>query len=137
MPAGPKTIAGRAIVAHNVLSAFLLAALNQADHSVDVSKIVTRLRDLGLVGSYDAAELAALLLQCLNKKWIGHAALKPKSACRHQPPKWCACSIMPEELVAQAAVEAFDEAVLHRLARARCNASRRRSPAANAGSPST
>lgn len=37
-------------VADDVLSAFLLAALDQTDHGVDVGKVVPRLRDLGLVG---------------------------------------------------------------------------------------
>jgi hypothetical protein len=49
-------------VADDVLSPLLLAALDQSDHSVDMSKIVPRLRDLGLVGRDDTADLGALLL---------------------------------------------------------------------------
>ena len=32
------------------MSPFLFATLDQSEHSVDVSKVVPRLRDLGLVG---------------------------------------------------------------------------------------
>src|SRR5262245_30443963 len=82
-------------VADDVLSAFLLAALDQTDHSVDVSKVVPRLRDLGLVGGNDTADLGTLLLQRLDDERIGHAALKSKSPSGRQPRKWCSCSIMP------------------------------------------
>ena len=53
-------------VADDVLSTFLLASLDQTDHSVNVCKVVPRLRDLGLVGSDDTADLGALLLKRLN-----------------------------------------------------------------------
>jgi hypothetical protein len=48
-----------------------------------VSKVVPRLRNLGLVGSDHTADLGALLLESLDDERIGHAALKPKSARRH------------------------------------------------------
>src|ERR1044072_8834707 len=99
-------------VADDVLSTFLFAPLDQTDHRVDVSKVVPRLRDLGLVGGDDTADLGALLLQSLDSESIGHAALKPKSARSHQPHNWCSCSIMPEQLIAQPPIEAFDVAVL-------------------------
>ena len=60
-----------------------------------MSKVVPCLRDLGLVGRDDTADLGALLLKRLDDERIGHAALKPKSVHDHQPPKWCSCSIMP------------------------------------------
>ena len=60
-------------VADNVLSPFLLAALDQTDHGVDVRKVVPCLSDLGLVGSDDTADLGALLLKRLDDERIGHA----------------------------------------------------------------
>jgi len=66
-------------VADDVLSAFLLAAFNQSHHSVDMSEIVPRLRNLGLVGRDDTTDLGALLLERLDDERIGHAVLKPKS----------------------------------------------------------
>jgi hypothetical protein len=42
-----------------------------------------RLRNLGLIGRDDTADLGALLLERLGDEWIRHAALKPKSARRH------------------------------------------------------
>jgi hypothetical protein len=75
-------------VADDVLSAFLLTALDQTDHGVDVRKVVPRLRDLGLVGNDHTADLGTLLLQRLDKKWIGHAAFKPKPAHGHQSSNW-------------------------------------------------
>ena len=53
-------------VADDVLSALLLATLDQSDHRVDVCEVVTCLRDLSLIGSDDTADLGALLLERLD-----------------------------------------------------------------------
>lgn len=59
-------------MADDVLSAFLLSTLDHTDHSIDVSKVVSRLCNLGLIGSIDTADLGALLLQRLNDGHGGH-----------------------------------------------------------------
>jgi hypothetical protein len=57
----------------------MLTALDQTDHSVDVREVMSRLRDIGLIGSDDTSDLGAPLLERLDDERIGHAALKPKS----------------------------------------------------------
>jgi hypothetical protein len=51
----------------DVLSTFLFAALDQTDHSVDVSEVVPRLRDLGLVGG-GSARFRTVITPCLLER---------------------------------------------------------------------
>jgi hypothetical protein len=76
-------------VADYVLSALLLAPLDQADHRIDVRQVVSRPSELGLISRDDAADLGALLLESLDDERIGHAPLKPKSDQGHQPTNGC------------------------------------------------
>lgn len=56
------------VVADDVLSALLSAALDLPNHDVDVRKVMSGLSDLSLIGSDDTADLGALLLERLDNE---------------------------------------------------------------------